>query len=117
MSKWVLCLPPLLALATPAHATAGLICSTAGPHPIEVGLVIGLTAISSVVQARLNDDGRDIPVLIAQSWLEDGEIRLDLTDPNAARHELRLRAKSIGDHYDGSIWRGGKRRWVRCNES
>jgi hypothetical protein len=117
MTKWMLCLPLPLALATPANATSGLICNTAGPHPIEVGMVIGLTVVSSVVQARLNDDGRDIPVHVAQSWLDDGEIRLDLTDPNAERHELRLRAKSKGDHYDGSIWRHGKRRWVRCLES
>lgn len=110
---------PALALvaATPAHATGGLFCSTAGAHPIELQLVIGHNAVSAVVQARLRDNGRDVPVALAQSWLERNEVRVDLVDPNALRHELRLRAKLRGNHYDGSLWRGGKRRWVRCRES
>jgi hypothetical protein len=117
MTRAILCLPLLATLAAPAHATGGLICSTAGAHLIEVGVVIGHTTVSSVVQARLTDDGRTVPVIVAQSWLEPNEIRLDLTDPNAERHELRLSARSKGDHYDGSIWRHGKRHWVRCRES
>jgi hypothetical protein len=82
-----------------------------------VQLVIGNSAVSSVVQASLTDDGREVPVSVAQAWLERDEIRLDLVDPNAERHELRLVARSKGDNYDGSIWRNGKRRWVRCSES
>lgn len=109
-------LPLSLVAATPAHATSSLVCSTAGAHPIDVSLVIGLTAVSNVVQARLTDDGREIPVHVAQAWLDEHEVRADLVDPNAERHELRLIAKAKGDGYDGSIWRGGKRRWVRCSE-
>jgi hypothetical protein len=106
-----------LAIAAPAHATGGLTCRTAGATPIEVSLVIGHTAVPSVVSARLNDSGRAIPVAVAQSWLDPDEFRLDLTDPDATRHELRVRAKVNGHFYDGSLWRGGKRRWVRCRES
>jgi hypothetical protein len=106
-----------LSIAAPAHATSGLFCSTAGEKPIVVQLVIGNSAVSSVVQASLTDDGREVPVSVAQAWLERDEIRLDLVDPNAERHELRLVARSKGDNYDGSIWRNGKRRWVRCSES
>ena len=79
-------------------------------------MVISHTAVSAVVQARLNDDGRDVPVHVAQAWLEPNEIRLDLEDPNAERVELKLRAKGRGERFDGSIWRSGKRRWVRCEE-
>lgn len=104
------------AFATPARATGGLVCQTAGPRPVSVSLVIGLTAVSHVVQARLSDNGADVPVTVAQSWLDRNELRLDLTDPNAERHELRLRARAKGDGYDGSLWRHGKRRWVRCIE-
>ena len=103
--------------ATPVHATGGLHCQTAGPRPVSVSLVIGLTAVSHVVQARLSDNGVNVPVTVAQSWLDRNELRLDLTDPNAERHELRLRARAKGDGYDGSLWRHGKRRWVRCQES
>jgi len=80
-------------------------------------MVISHTAVSSVVSARLADNGREVPVALAQSWLEPNEVRLDLTDKNAARHELRLRAKKNGRSYDGSVWRLGQRRWVRCRES
>lgn len=112
-----LVVPLALLAAAPAQATSGLFCETAGASPIQLQLVIGHTVVSPVVQARLTDNGADVPVTIAQAWLEEGELRLDLTDPNAERHELRLLAKRKGDNYDGSIWRGGKRRWVRCVES
>ena len=103
--------------ATPALATGGLVCRTAGSKPVEAQLVISHTAVQHVVQGRLRDNGRDVPVTVAQSWLEPNELRLDLTDPNAERHELRLRARWNGRTYDGSLWRNAKRRWVRCEES
>jgi len=55
-------------------------------------------------------------VKVAQSWLEPNEVRIDLINGNATRHELRLRAKLNGSSYDGSLWRNGVRRWVRCRE-
>jgi hypothetical protein len=116
MPRVYLAFPLAIAIAAPAGATGSLICRTAGAHPIEVGMVISHTAISAVVQARLNDGGRDVPVHIAQAWLESDEVRLDLEDPNAERVELKLRAKGKGEQFDGSIWRGGRRHWVRCVE-
>ena len=106
-----------LALAAPAKATGGLVCQTGGSRPVELSLVVGHTVVSSVVSARLHDAGRNVPVSVAQSWLEPNEMRVDLVDRNALRHELRLRAKKNGHSYEGSIWRGGKRRWVRCREA
>ncbi|HEY8592758.1 MAG TPA: hypothetical protein VIL42_07825 [Sphingomicrobium sp.] len=103
--------------ASPAYASGGLVCRTAGPQPVEVAMVISHTAISLVVSARLTDNGRGVAVALAQSWLEPNEVRLDLTDRNAMRHELRLRAKRSGSVYDGSLWRNGQRRWVRCREA
>jgi hypothetical protein len=106
-----------LLAASPAFATGGLVCRTAGSRPIEVATVVSHTAVSSIVSARLTDNGRQVPVAVAQSWLEPNEIRLDLTDRNAMRPEARLRVKRNGSVYDGSIWRLGQRRWVRCRES
>jgi hypothetical protein len=117
MNKSLVLLPLLLAFAVPAHATGGLTCRTAGARPIEVSLVIGHTAVLAVVQARLSDNRRNVPVSVAQSWLEPAELRLDLVNSNAMRREARLLAKKNGRFYDGSIWRGGKRRWVRCREA
>jgi hypothetical protein len=117
MNKSLLLLPMLLAIAAPAQATGGLTCRTAGSRPLEVSLVIGHTAVASVVSASLRDNGRSVPVSVAQSWLEPSELRLDLADPNAMRREARLFAKKNGRFYDGTIWRGGQRRWVRCREA
>ena len=103
-------------LAGPAFATGGLLCRTAEPQPVEIALVVSHTTVSSIVSARLTDNGAAVPVALAQSWLEPNELRLDLTDTNAMRHELRLRATRNGATFDGSLWRSGKRRWVRCRE-
>ena len=103
-------------VAAPAHASGGLLCRTAGEQPVDLRLVISHTVVSTVVSARLIDQGRDVPVALAQSWLEPNIIRVDLTDRTAQRHELRLRATRNGRSYDGSLWRGGKRHWVRCRE-
>jgi hypothetical protein len=116
MKKLIIIPACTLLAAVPAHATGGLICRTAGSRPIEAALVISHTAVSSIVSARLSDNGRNVPVRLAQSWIEPNEVRVDLVDPNAQRHELRLRAKLAGRNYDGSLWRNAKRYWVRCRE-
>ena len=116
MHKPIVALSFALAAATPANATGGMICRTAGPRPVALALVVSNTAVSAVVSARLSDNGRDVPVTLAQSWLDPYELRVDLVDRNAARHELRLRARRGGSAYDGVLWRLGQRRWVRCRE-
>ena len=112
-------LPLALVLATPVAATTGLICSTSGPPAIHLALAISHTAVPSVVSVRLTDNRREVPVVTAQSWFDPSEVRLDVTDRNAIRHEARLRARWNGAQrsYDGSLWRDGKRRWIRCRES
>lgn len=107
----------LLALgATPAHATGGLICRTAGSRPVEVSLGFGHVPGSPLILARLLDRGRQVPVKSAQWWLDNDEVRIILIDPGALRQELVLRARRNGFVYDGSLWRDGRRRWVRCRE-
>lgn len=66
--------------------------------------------------SRLLDNGRNVPVIHPQWWLDDSELRLLLADPTATRRELILKAKRKGPGYDGSVWRNGERRWVRCVE-
>lgn len=116
MRKQVLACLLALMVAAPAHATGGLFCRTSGANPVELSVVVSHTVVASVVTARLRDKGIRVPVAVAQSWLDPGEFRIDLMDPNATRHELRLRARLKGDAYAGSIWRGGQRRSVRCRE-
>jgi hypothetical protein len=106
-----------LLAAAPAAATGGMACRTAGANPIEVGLVVGHAVVPAIVGARLTDRGRAVPVAVAQAWLDEEMLRLDLVDPQAMRRELRLTARRSGAHYDGSLWRDGKRRGVRCREA
>jgi hypothetical protein len=117
MRKLVILLPLMFLAAAPAKATGGLICRTAGQRPIEIALVVSHTAVSAVVSARLSQSGSNVPVSLAQAWLDPREIRVDLVDKQALRHELRLRATRRGTNYDGVLWRHGTQRWVRCRES
>ncbi len=116
MKRAFFTLPLLLAFATPAQASGGLVCRTARERPIEVSMGFGHVPGSPLVSARLLDNGRDVPVTKAQWWLDQSELRLLLIDPKAMRQELLIRAEREGDVYDGSLWRGGEQRWVRCRE-
>ena len=108
----------MLLAATPASATTGLVCSTSASRPQHLALVIGHTAVPAVVSARLTDNRREVSVVVAQSWFDSSEVRVDLVDRNAMRHEARLRAtwRTASRSYDGTLWREGRRRWIRCRE-
>lgn len=105
------------ALPAAAQATGGFTCRTAGPRPIEATVGFGHVAGSPLILTRLVDNRRAVAVRSAQWWLDDRELRLVLTDPNAQRREVIIKAHRNGHVYDGDLWRGGKRHWVRCRES
>ena len=115
----LLALPLLGLFAVPARATGGFACRTAGPRPVEVTVGFGHAPGAPLISTatRLRDNGRDVPVIAPQWWLDDSELRLVLANPTAMRRELILKAKRNGHFYDGNIWRGGQRRWVRCREA
>ena len=116
MNKYLGLAPLLLLFSTPSHATGGLVCRTVGAKPIELSVGFGHVPGSPLILTRLVDTGRNVPVSAAQWWLDNQEVRLLLIGSNAMKQELLLRAKRNGYTYDGSIWRSGKRRWVRCRE-
>lgn len=116
MKRMLLAAALIAGVAVPAHATGGLVCRTAGARPIEVSVGFGHVPGSPLILTRLTDNGRQIPAKHAQWWLDQAEVRLLLIAPNADREELKVRARRNGSVYDGSLWRGGKRRWVRCRE-
>ncbi len=115
MRKWLLALL-FAASGSPAVATGGFVCRTAGASPVEVAVGFGHVPGSPLIASRLLDAGRQVPVSNAQWWLDKAELRILLVSPNALREEVLVRAKRNGHVYDGSLWRGGKRRWVRCRE-
>jgi hypothetical protein len=102
--------------ASPALATGGFVCRTAGSAPIELSVGFGHVPGSPLILTRLTDSGRQVPVQSAQWWLDNREMRLLLINPAAMREELVLRARRNGHAYDGSIVRNGRSRWVRCRE-
>ena len=105
-----------LTFAAPAHATGGFVCKTAGPGPVEVSLGFGHVPGAPLILTRLLDDGRVVAAKPAQWWLDQQEMRLLLIDPAAHRQQLLLKARRRGHFYDGTIWRNGRSRWVRCRE-
>ena len=116
MNKYLTLATLLLFAATPAYATGGLICRTAGARPIEVSMGFGHVPGAPLIATRLSENGRTVPVSAAQWWLDSTEVRVLLIGPNALREELLLRAKRNGHFFDGSLLRNGKQRWVRCRE-
>ena len=116
MNKYLLALPPALMAAMPAQATGGFACRTAGARPVEVAVGFGHVPGSPLILTRLTDNGRNVPVQSAQWWLDNDEMRLVLIDPGARGQQLLLKARRNGYTFDGTIWRNGTRRWVRCRE-
>ena len=116
MNKVLLAAALAISLAAPAQATGGFSCKTGGARPIVVSVGFGHVPGSPLIARRLTDNGRNIPVKDAQWWFDQRELRLLLTDPKALRREVIIKARRNGHVYDGDLWRGGKRRWVRCRE-
>ena len=114
-----LLLAVLIALGpTPAQATGGFVCSTAGARPIHVSVGFGHVPGAPLLRdvTRLTDNGRNVPVTAPQWWLDNSELRLLLADPAGMRREAIVKARRNGHVYDGNIWRSGKRHWIRCRE-
>ena len=116
MKPFLIALSFALFTATPAQATGGFVCRTAGAGPIEASMGFGHVPGSPLIVTRLTEGGREVPSRPAQWWLDDKELRLLLIAEDALREELTIRAKRSGSVYDGSVWRNGKKRWVRCRE-
>lgn len=106
----------LVLTASPALATGGFVCRTAGTPPLIVSVGFGHVPGSPLILTRMTDSGRQVAVQSAQWWLDNKEMRLVLINPAAMREELVLRARRNGHVYDGSVVRNGRRRWVRCRE-
>ena len=70
-----------------------------------------------LILTRLLDNGRNVAVKPAQWWLDNDEVRLLLIDAGARNQQLLLKARRNGLVYDGSLWRSGKRHWVRCRDN
>lgn len=117
----------LFGMATSAQATGGLVCrpvSGAGP---TLSLVIGRGASSVIAGANLRQGhgwrstfAKADGLTIAQSWIDEERLLLDLADANAMWFEARLRARFVREGRQrpaiGTLVRSGRTYRVRCVE-
>ena len=108
-----------LALATPAHATGGLLCRTAYARPLEISLGFGHVPAAGLFRAKLREGDKDIPVDATQWWMQGDELRLAMRHKDSFEMAATLIANwnEAARAFDGSISRNGRKRWVRCREA
>ena len=112
---------PLLFAAAPAFATGGFDCRTTDGSGIElsgtVGRVVGNPIIAAALRigesAWLTNDAEP-RIVIARSWLDEEELKVDLADAQVERLEARLRTRVTRNGATGTIERDGRRHPVRC---
>ena len=108
---------PLLALSAPASATGGFLCKTARSPEIEIAVGFGHVPGAPIVAKRLRVNGKEVPASIPQWWLNDEEMNLEMTSPDAMESLLVMRTTRKGWNYDGQVIYRGKTHWIRCKES
>ncbi len=113
----------LCAVAAPALATSTISCrSTTSPTDgPALFLVVGA---GGIVQARLNESGASFTTgqsdgapMIAQSWLDRDQLKIDILDGNADERIVRLDTRRAGTGYTGILILHGRQWRVRCQES
>ena len=109
--------------AAPAYATGTVHCRSADRAGLEIYLVIGYGAGPMIAQARIVKGNEEIATgdaqpspRIAQSWLDDRELRLDITDWNLEAFVARLRAsrRTSRGPYVGTLQYRGRSMRLTC---
>jgi hypothetical protein len=114
-------LPALLA-ATPAFATGGFDCRTTDGSNIAmsgtIGRVVGAPLVGAHLrlgQQTLSTTDPEPRIVIARSWIDTREMRVDLADPQLERFEAELRTRTRRDGTaTGTLVRDGVSHPVRC---
>jgi hypothetical protein len=112
-------------LAAPASATGGYVCrpvSGAGPSlAVVTGHGVAANAVAATIRdgrRQLSTSGPNAALTIAQSWIDDHDLRIDIVDRNVVRYEARLRARFVqpgrGGRAVGTLTRNGRVQRVRC---
>jgi hypothetical protein len=111
-----------LSLAAPALATGGFDCRATDGSDIGMSGTVGHVVGAPLVGASLHLGERtlattdpDPQIVIARSWIDEHEMRVDLADPQLERFEARLRARPADDGTAaGTLERGGRSHPVQC---
>lgn len=108
---------PLIALATPASATGGFLCKTAKSPEITISVGFGHVPGAPIVAQHLWVNGRKVPTMMPQWWLNDDEMNLQMIKPDAMESLLVMRTRREGWNYDGQVTYRGKTHWIRCKQN
>ena len=113
----------LLFLSAPAFATGGFDCQPTDGSNVAlsgtVGHVVGAPLVGATPwlgERALSTTDPNPQVVIARSWIDEDEIKVDLADPQLERFEARLEARPTADGTAvGTLERDGRRHPVRCD--
>jgi hypothetical protein len=112
----------LLCAPAPALASAGFECAATDDSGIAItgnmarAIAAPLNAVVLQVGDRMFSTATDPPrILVAQSWLDAREFKVDLVDPQLERFEARLRVRIDAEgEARGTLVRNGRTHPVRC---
>ena len=108
----------LAAFAAPAHATGSATCRGTINPEITLDLVIGHMVGPVIAQARFGDGTvtGNGGATIAQSWLDERALHIDIVDSNGGQYIARLRTTRPSERgqYAGTLRYGGRQYQVRC---
>ena len=116
----------LACAASPALATSTILCrSTISPSDgPSLSLIAGSGAVGGIFRAQfdlgnerfITGEGASAPV-IAQSWFDERQLKLEIADANAEAIILRLDTRRrAGSSYSGILIHRGRTWRVRCGE-
>ncbi len=104
--------------AAPAQATGSASCRGTINPEISLDLVIGHMAGPVIAQARFGDGTvtGNGGATIAQSWLDERALHVDIVDSSGSRYVARLRTTRPSERgqYSGTLRYGGRQYQVRC---
>lgn len=103
-----------VAVATPARATQGMLCSGKGA---SMHLLFGNAAVPVLDSATLNAGQAVVPSAIARNWADEQEIRVDLADPDQMALIASLRLRSGKRGWYGHLTYQRRKIAVRCEEA
>ena len=112
----------LACASSPAFATSTIACTARAWPGLDVAIVVGHGAGGAVVQATISLGGEEITTVgdwgprIAQAWIDEGELKLDIVDANADQRLARLVTRRRGRLYVGTLIFRGQTIRIRCGE-
>ena len=114
MKLGLLSLPVALAIAAPAAATQGMICSGKGA---SIRMLYGHAAVPALINAELIEGEAIVPSAIARSWADNDVTWIDLADPDQMAVIASLRLTYLKQDWRGTLTYKGRKIPVRCEEA